>query len=82
MALIFDGSQLDSKWEFPRERLCIEKVLGEGEFGQVLQAAAIDLPGVAGWCHFIYIRPRKKRDTRSVRGRAGRVEKGCLGGGE
>ncbi|XP_065332210.1 proto-oncogene tyrosine-protein kinase receptor Ret isoform X1 [Cloeon dipterum] len=39
---------LDPKWEFPRERLNIEKVLGEGEFGQVLQASAIDLPGVPG----------------------------------
>ncbi|XP_059488144.1 proto-oncogene tyrosine-protein kinase receptor Ret isoform X2 [Neocloeon triangulifer] len=39
---------LDPKWEFPRERLHIEKVVGEGEFGRVLQASAIDLPGVPG----------------------------------
>ncbi|KAF7996198.1 hypothetical protein HCN44_001830 [Aphidius gifuensis] len=33
----------DSKWEFPRSQLTIEQVLGEGEFGRVLKAKAIDI---------------------------------------
>ena len=40
--------QPDPKWEFPRERLTIEQVLGEGEFGRVLRAKAIDIGGIAG----------------------------------
>jgi proto-oncogene tyrosine-protein kinase Ret len=40
--------QPDPKWEFPRERLRIEQVLGEGEFGRVLRASAKDMPGVPG----------------------------------
>ncbi|XP_029046222.2 proto-oncogene tyrosine-protein kinase receptor Ret [Osmia bicornis bicornis] len=38
----------DPKWEFPRSRLSIEQVLGEGEFGRVLRAKAIDIAGIAG----------------------------------
>ncbi|XP_076755260.1 protein kinase receptor Ret oncogene [Xylocopa sonorina] len=38
----------DPKWEFPRSRLTIEQVLGEGEFGRVLRATAIDIGGVPG----------------------------------
>ena len=40
--------QPDPKWEFPRERMRIEQVLGEGEFGRVLRASARDLPGLQG----------------------------------
>ncbi|XP_014482930.1 PREDICTED: proto-oncogene tyrosine-protein kinase receptor Ret [Dinoponera quadriceps] len=39
---------LDPKWEFPRSRLTIEQVLGEGEFGRVLRAKAIDIGGWPG----------------------------------
>ncbi|KAK9296820.1 hypothetical protein QLX08_009233 [Tetragonisca angustula] len=38
----------DPKWEFPRERLTIKQVLGEGEFGRVLRAKAIDIGGIEG----------------------------------
>ncbi|NP_001161535.1 fibroblast growth factor receptor A [Saccoglossus kowalevskii] len=33
----------DEKWEFPRNRLCIGKMLGEGAFGQVLEAEAVGI---------------------------------------
>ncbi|XP_066584360.1 proto-oncogene tyrosine-protein kinase receptor Ret [Prorops nasuta] len=38
----------DPKWEFPRSRLTIEQVLGEGEFGRVLRAKAVDIGGWPG----------------------------------
>ncbi|XP_034952246.1 proto-oncogene tyrosine-protein kinase receptor Ret isoform X2 [Chelonus insularis] len=38
----------DPKWEFPRSRLTIEQVLGEGEFGRVLRAKAVDIGGWSG----------------------------------
>jgi len=39
---------IDPKWEFPRNRLVIEKILGEGEFGRVLRAKALDIAGGRG----------------------------------
>lgn len=47
-SLIEMFSQPDPKWEFPRSRLTIEQVLGEGEFGRVLRAKAIDIGGISG----------------------------------
>jgi len=40
---------MDPNWEFPRDNLTIGKTLGEGAFGKVLQADALNLkqPGVA-----------------------------------
>lgn len=38
----------DPKWEFPRSRLILEHVIGEGEFGKVLKAQAIDISGTKG----------------------------------
>jgi len=40
---------MDPEWEFPRENLAIGQTLGEGAFGKVLQAEALNLkqPGVA-----------------------------------
>ncbi|OAD57019.1 Proto-oncogene tyrosine-protein kinase receptor Ret, partial [Eufriesea mexicana] len=38
----------DPKWEFPRSRLTIEQILGEGEFGRVLRAKAVDIGGISG----------------------------------
>ncbi|XP_065218245.1 fibroblast growth factor receptor homolog 1-like [Planococcus citri] len=34
---------LDTKWEFPREKLVLGKFLGEGEFGRVVQSEASDI---------------------------------------
>jgi proto-oncogene tyrosine-protein kinase Ret len=41
-------SQPDPKWEFSRSRLIIEQTLGEGEFGRVLRARALDIGGISG----------------------------------
>ncbi|XP_015839320.2 proto-oncogene tyrosine-protein kinase receptor Ret [Tribolium castaneum] len=38
----------DPKWEFPRNRLIIEQTLGEGEFGKVLRAKALNISGQPG----------------------------------
>lgn len=38
----------DPKWEFSRSLLKIEQVLGEGEFGRVLRAKAINIAGMPG----------------------------------
>lgn len=38
----------DPKWEFPRSLLKIEQVLGEGEFGRVLRAKAMNIGGIPG----------------------------------
>lgn len=40
--------QPDPKWEFPRSLLKIEQVLGEGEFGRVLRAKAMNIGGISG----------------------------------
>lgn len=37
---------VDSFWEFPREQLVMGRVLGEGAFGLVLQAEAMDMRGM------------------------------------
>jgi proto-oncogene tyrosine-protein kinase Ret len=39
----------DPKWEFPRNQLIIEQTLGEGEFGKVLRAKALDIAGQSGY---------------------------------
>ncbi|XP_013381944.1 proto-oncogene tyrosine-protein kinase receptor Ret-like [Lingula anatina] len=39
---------IDSKWEFSRDDLILEKTLGEGEFGRVLKAQAFSLDGKRG----------------------------------
>ncbi|XP_029175598.1 proto-oncogene tyrosine-protein kinase receptor Ret [Nylanderia fulva] len=38
----------DPKWEFSRSLLKIEQVLGEGEFGRVLRAKAMNIGGMPG----------------------------------
>lgn len=41
-------SDPDSKWEFPRSRLVLDTVLGEGEFGRVVRGFATDISDKAG----------------------------------
>lgn len=38
-------SDPDSKWEFPRDQLVLDTVLGEGEFGRVVRGFANDIAG-------------------------------------
>ncbi|XP_016926421.3 proto-oncogene tyrosine-protein kinase receptor Ret [Drosophila suzukii] len=38
----------DAKWEFPRDKLQLDTVLGEGEFGQVLKGYATEIAGLPG----------------------------------
>ncbi|XP_074029282.1 ret oncogene isoform X2 [Leptinotarsa decemlineata] len=38
----------DPKWEFPRSQLVIMQTLGEGEFGRVLKAKALNIAGQTG----------------------------------
>lgn len=43
------SSVVDSKWEFPRDSLVLDSLLGEGEFGKVMKGYATDInktPGV------------------------------------
>ncbi|KAJ4434079.1 hypothetical protein ANN_16398 [Periplaneta americana] len=51
--------QPDPKWEFPRSRLIIEQTLGEGEFGRVLRARALDIGGVSG-CTTVAVKTLKE----------------------
>ncbi|KAM8717202.1 hypothetical protein ACLKA7_003983 [Drosophila subpalustris] len=44
----FKFESADAKWEFPRERLQLDIVLGEGEFGQVLKGYATQIAGLPG----------------------------------
>ncbi|KAG5899920.1 hypothetical protein JTB14_002471 [Gonioctena quinquepunctata] len=39
----------DPKWEFPRSQLIIMQTLGEGEFGRVLKAEALNISGQTGY---------------------------------
>ncbi|XP_050423996.1 proto-oncogene tyrosine-protein kinase receptor Ret isoform X2 [Adelges cooleyi] len=44
----FINTEFDPKWEFPRSRLVVEQIIGEGEFGKVLRAQAIDIAAAKG----------------------------------
>ncbi|XP_075152649.1 protein kinase receptor Ret oncogene [Haematobia irritans] len=44
----FHSSVVDSKWEFPRESLVLDSLLGEGEFGKVMKGYATDIGGNPG----------------------------------
>ncbi|XP_061393241.1 proto-oncogene tyrosine-protein kinase receptor Ret, partial [Musca vetustissima] len=44
----FHSSVVDSKWEFPRENLLLDSILGEGEFGKVMKAYATDIGNCKG----------------------------------
>ena len=38
-----------SKWEFPRSHLKLQEQLGEGQFGKVVKAQALDIAKTRGW---------------------------------
>jgi proto-oncogene tyrosine-protein kinase Ret len=40
--------QIDKKYEFPRSDLILEETLGEGEFGKVVSARALNFRGRPG----------------------------------
>ena len=40
--------QMDTKWEFPRQRLVLGELLGEGEFGKVVHGSALGINGASG----------------------------------
>ncbi|XP_037083941.1 proto-oncogene tyrosine-protein kinase receptor Ret-like [Pollicipes pollicipes] len=40
---------VDCKWEFPRQRLVLGDLLGEGEFGKVLKGRAMGIAGDTGY---------------------------------
>uniref|UniRef100_A0ABM0MNW1 Proto-oncogene tyrosine-protein kinase receptor Ret-like n=1 Tax=Saccoglossus kowalevskii TaxID=10224 RepID=A0ABM0MNW1_SACKO len=42
-------AEYDAKWEFPRTNLLFEKVVGEGEFGRVMAAQALNIRGLTGY---------------------------------
>lgn len=44
----FKFESADAKWEFPRQQLQLDTVLGEGEFGQVLKGYATQIAGLPG----------------------------------
>ncbi|PNF20460.1 hypothetical protein B7P43_G07704 [Cryptotermes secundus] len=54
----------DPKWEFPRSRLIIEQTLGEGEFGRVLRARALDIGGISG-CTTVAVKTLKENASAS-----------------
>ncbi|XP_030758849.1 proto-oncogene tyrosine-protein kinase receptor Ret-like isoform X2 [Sitophilus oryzae] len=41
--------EIDTKWEFPRDQIVIDQILGEGEFGKVLKAKAFNIAGRPGY---------------------------------
>lgn len=60
-----DRLQYDpGQWEFPRERLRLEKPLGRGAFGQVMQATAFGIDNSTG-CRTVAIKMLKEGATPS-----------------
>ena len=50
---MFSSFQIDRKWEFPRKNLIFEKNIGEGEFGKVMSARALDKSLPQGQYYYI-----------------------------
>lgn len=58
-ALAAAGVSTDPRWEFPRSRLRLQTVLGQGNFGQVLRAEADDLQGHQGTTRLVAVKTVK-----------------------
>ncbi|XP_011302363.1 uncharacterized protein [Fopius arisanus] len=53
-------SSLESRWEFPRDKLRLQTVLGQGNFGQVWKAEADDLTGHQGTTRLVAVKTVKE----------------------
>ncbi|XP_065203167.1 fibroblast growth factor receptor homolog 1-like isoform X2 [Planococcus citri] len=66
--LVSDGEyemSLDERWEYPRKSLRIIKPLGEGEFGQVVQAEASNILGQENGTTIVAVKMLKDNHTDS-----------------
>ncbi|XP_012287979.1 uncharacterized protein LOC105703850 isoform X2 [Orussus abietinus] len=52
--------QQESRWEFPRDKLRLQTVLGQGNFGQVWKAEADDLTGHQGTTRLVAVKTVKQ----------------------
>lgn len=50
----------ESRWEFPRDKLRLQTVLGQGNFGQVWKAEADDLTGHKGTTRLVAVKTVKE----------------------
>ncbi|XP_043202608.1 proto-oncogene tyrosine-protein kinase receptor Ret-like [Amphibalanus amphitrite] len=48
-AHLLEALPVDAKWEFPRQRLVLGELLGEGEFGKVVLGRALGINGASGY---------------------------------
>ncbi|CAL7951867.1 unnamed protein product [Xylocopa violacea] len=53
-------SSQESRWEFPRDKLRLQTVLGQGNFGQVWKAEADDLTGHQGTTRLVAVKTVKE----------------------
>ncbi|XP_014477823.1 PREDICTED: mucin-19-like [Dinoponera quadriceps] len=53
-------STQESRWEFPRDKLRLQTVLGQGNFGQVWKAEADDLTGHQGTTRLVAVKTVKE----------------------
>ncbi|XP_065203141.1 uncharacterized protein LOC135833324 [Planococcus citri] len=66
--MVSDGEyemSLDERWEYPRKNLRIIKPLGEGEFGQVIQAEASNILGQENGTTIVAVKMLKDNHTDS-----------------
>ncbi|XP_065203142.1 fibroblast growth factor receptor 2-like [Planococcus citri] len=66
--MVSDGEyemSLDERWEYPRKNLRTIKTLGEGEFGQVVQAEASNISGQGNGTTIVAVKMLKDNHTDS-----------------